>query len=202
VVLAGIAFVLVAAACSNAESVTSSLGAGSTTSALDTELESETPLYPVSPAALDAMPEAQAAAVADGTVTEAEFERAVLALVACLEGSGLEVTDFSTKPGSWSIAYASPSEDSRQEEAIYSECYIAHVEDIESYYLAERQPTAAEDAAQHETDRIAMIECLQAAGVDISDDADEDQVRRVGKLEGAAAYGRCFAEVKERAGKG
>jgi len=189
-VLGATALVLVAAACSGSE----------VTPAPPTpQVEAEVPVYPVSPAALDAMPEVQAAAIADGTVTEAEFERAVLALVACLEGSGLEVTDFSTKPGSWSIAYASPSRDGLQEEAIYSQCYAAHVEDVEVYYFAERQPTAQEDAAQHEADRIAMVECLQSAGVDISDDANSDEVDR---LQDDPDWIPCYFRMQELAGRG
>ncbi|VAW09650.1 hypothetical protein MNBD_ACTINO02-2507 [hydrothermal vent metagenome] len=199
--LVGVAFVSLAAACSSSEAVTGSPEDLPTASVPDTELEATGPVYPVTQAALDAMPEAQAAAVADGTVTESEFERAILALVACLEESGVEVTDFSTKAGSWSIAYASVDEESLQEDAIYLDCYSTHVQDVESYYFAERQPSAEEDAVQHEVDRTFMIGCLQRAGVDVADDAGMEEINSVGIVQDEPAWARCALRMNELAGR-
>ncbi len=127
---------------------------------------------PISPALLAELPESQAQILADGAVSDSEFEQALLGLVACLGNSGLDVTELDIGPTEWSLAYRSGFDDPTKDEAAYGTCYETHVEHVEAHYLADRQPTAEE----REATRTAMIECLREANIEVHDDADWGEI--------------------------
>ena len=123
----------------------------------------------------------QRQALADGVVTFAEYERAVLATIDCLKAGGLTVEgptprnngrllDFSfgaeRKPGE------SPADADTRILQISNKCDDEFRLDIDKVWTQQNLLTPA----QRDVQRAQLIECLRDAGSDIAVDADEEEV--------------------------
>ncbi len=139
------------------------------------------------------LPPFQEAILHDGAVTSAEFESAVLATIACLEERGVVIVEFEIRGGGWSLAYESGPEDSTAADQIYEDCYEERLVFVEEGYLAGFDPPPE----AIEAGRRAMVECLQEAGVDISDDATSTDIRAV--VDSDAATWFACTEVRDDA---
>ena len=142
-------------------------------------------------AQLATMPASQQKILEDRRVTDAEFEGAVLALVSCLEDSGIQVVEFDTRPSGWSIAYGTPGGDTEVDTAVYERCYDESLSYVEQYYLAEREPTEQEKAKE----RAGMVDCLREAGLDIRDDAEWFEIQDLATVD-SQSYVRCLERVR------
>ena len=136
----------------------------------------------------------QQAALADGRVTEAEYERAVLETAQCMRDNGAESTTF--REG-WRIRLQGPGVDSldaaKDWGAINLRCFEQHSDDVEAVWMLQHQPSQQErDAA-----RAALTVCLRAAGVPepLASNPSGPGARDL-RLAFAEAYTRCRAAAE------
>ncbi len=114
--------------------------------------------------------------LADGLVTQAEYERAFDAVVNCMTSQGLVVFGPTPMMADRYLAYA--VREGPQSESIMRTCeeefldpYINHA------WVTQRTPTGA--AAENA--RIDYRDCVRAAGVELADDADYYQIEEAAK---------------------
>jgi hypothetical protein len=136
--------------------------------------------------------------LADGEVTFAEYERATLAAIACLEGAGLVVDGPYPRNGvdsrflEYSYGFDEIPPDQRES---MSQRMIAAGDDCEREYrydvarVWEYQHLLAPE--ERERQRELLIDCLQAGGVDIADTASDEDIYRVSADPGIAAVRQC-----------
>lgn len=142
-------------------------------------------------AQIAALPEVQRRILADRQVTDAEFEEAVLAMVACLEESGIRVVEFDTRPAGWSIAYGAPGGDPQVESAVYDDCYDRSLAAVEPFYLAERGPTERERIEE----RTQFAACMREAGLDVREDAEWSELQELATVD-PQSYVQCMDRVR------
>jgi predicted dehydrogenase len=137
----------------------------------------------------------QEAALADGVVTFAEYERAMLATIECLRDGGVEVTDATPVPGDrLTFEFYSGDDDREAVRAAYQDCYERFAVAIDRAWATANAPT--EEELQEA--RQALAECLRDAGEDVPEQpALEDFVRL---QQTAEAFGRCSQAISEEFG--
>ena len=107
----------------------------------------------------------QAEILADGEVSNAEMERALLAVVACVRDGGYraELTGFVPGDG-WTFEVGAESaEEADRAEARFTLCSARFLSDVEAIYLAANSLTEAEIEQRNR----AILECLAAEGLDV-----------------------------------
>lgn len=128
----------------------------------------------------------------DGFVSDAEWESAILALVACLGEGGVRTVEYDTRPGGWSFAYAEAIPGSGVNvDSVYADCYSGYVQDVESIVLAQTELTPQEK----ERVRVAMVACIGSQGVELPDDADDTEMIDAAMQSSPRLYGECRAQV-------
>jgi hypothetical protein len=143
------------------------------------------------------VPEGQREAVADGVLTYAEYEAAVLATVACAEAAGLRIIDRphadpSGKTLLYSFAAGLDLAEAKRSNAIHHECYVAHLAAINIMWSAQNTPT--EDVLAEA--RQVLTECLRKALPEaaIPNGPIPDSIR------GSEAFLPCVEDVQRRYG--
>ncbi len=128
----------------------------------------------------------------DGFVSDAEWESAVLALIACMDEGGVRTVDYDTDPGGWSFAYTEAVPDSGVDvESVYADCYSGYVEGVEPVFLAQTGLTPREQ----ELVRVAIVACIRSEGIEIPDDADDMAMIEAVTQESPELYGNCRTKV-------
>ncbi len=107
--------------------------------------------------------EAQAPYLADGEVTPAEREAAFLAMVACMEDRGVEVTDYELQPRGGESIFVTSDLPEEAEDRIVRECRQEYYLAVAAVYARQHEPSERE-VAQH-LDRAA--ECMRSRGLPI-----------------------------------
>ncbi len=128
--------------------------------------------------------EYQKPALADGQVTFAEYERAVLATVECLKGGGLTVDGPQARDGGRFLDFSFgaqqlPGESSgdadKRIRAISDRCDREYRLDIDRLWVQQHLLTTQ----QRDEQRTQLITCLRDAGAPIKGDASEQDIFEV-----------------------
>ena len=109
----------------------------------------------------------QSEAIADGVITQAEYEKAVFATVQCLIDAGVRIVGepaYDEETGtrlSFEWDGGPTMEESLKTNELYFECKRTHSGAVESLWAAQNEPSEAELNAA----RKALGDCLRIAGV-------------------------------------
>ena len=137
----------------------------------------------------------QAAILGDGKLTQAEYEGAVLATVACLRDRGVRIS-VGPRPiprNSLEFAWETSNAEEDAAAAAYDFCYREYQDLVDIVRYRQNGPSQAEfDAA-----RAALIECLRQAGVPLPASASADDLRAA-DFDYPDAFATCQAEVTTR----
>ncbi len=141
--------------------------------------------------------EYQRPAFADGVVTFAEYERAVLATMECLKAGGLTVNGPSPRNNGRFLDFTFSAELKAGEATTEANARILQVSekcddefrnDIERVWTQQNLLTPA----QRDTQRAQLIECLRHAGAQLGLDADEEEVfKTVGEGRDSGGIREC-----------
>jgi len=119
----------------------------------------------LSAALTDAPPE-QKEILRDGVVTFDEYERAVLATIACLRDAGVEVIDIRPSDDGTSIDFTYggvPDEGADALEEVFNRCWDRHVSYVADLYSIQNARSPSE-TAEHVRQ---AARCMRAAGMEV-----------------------------------
>ncbi len=164
-------------------------------------------ISPADQAILSASSSAQvAAALADGVVTDDEYQAAVKATRECLSGAGIALGDpTTTADGSVMYEYggASAPDQHAQENASYDSCYQQNQRSID-VARSFREPPSPESI---EKSRVAFIACINAGGTSAlavpptTPMAPDTTTKQIFSMDSSvAAWRECAANVVSRFG--
>ncbi len=105
--------------------------------------------------------------LADGVVTPAEMERALLAVVECVRDAGFSAELIEFDPaGSWGLEVSGGTEaGTDQAEARWQYCSVSLTSEVETVFMRDHVPSEA-DRAQQEA---AVVACVRALGYEVDD---------------------------------
>jgi len=96
----------------------------------------------------------------DRVVTGDEYERAVLALISCLRGAGVQVTDPTPAPGGiYRYLYTSGSQDPRRVDQLYLQCYQRTLAAVERAWAEAHAPSEQELSDARNCTRQVLARC-------------------------------------------
>ncbi len=113
----------------------------------------------------------QAEILADGVVERSEMERAALAVHACMKSAGIDVIEFSYKPGHLTITYAhreTPGGVTTHEDLTYDKCVASNYGLVAEVRGLQTWPTEEE----RQRDWEAVRTCVRGHGVEEQFDED------------------------------
>ncbi len=155
----------------------------------------ESPLPADLARALESTSEFQREILKDGNVTHEEYERAVYATVQCMRDGGIRISQepYETWRGQLDFAWETRNEEEDALSArVHEECRAEHNDLVSIQYFYQVRPTEKERAEA----RIALIECLRSAGVQLSSDPTGEEFRALATTANAS-FRTCRAEVVE-----
>ncbi len=129
--------------------------------------------------------------LADGHISFAEYEEAVLAYVACATGRGIDVhVELRFQGKHFEIRATYPGDRAEELSALNDECFLREIGPIRPAWGLQNQPTEQE----LQQARAALAACLRDAGVDVPEDATSDDFANL-------PLTRTFAQCAERIGE-
>lgn len=138
---------------------------------------------------VDEATDAQKPYLEDGVVTPAEREAAFLAMKACMEDNGVEITDYTLRDDGETIQTASDLDDAA-EERIVKDCRAEEYMVVAAVFREQNAPSGQEEA---EIIQLAA-DCMREQGLETPESPTLDDLLAIDPLVG----GRCYDAARGR----
>lgn len=123
----------------------------------------------------------------DGELSFGEYESAVRATVACLEGEGIWVSDVELDGDQFAYTFGGSASVDEQEvvEETYERCYSQYQSTVDLAWVVQNAPS--EEESQAIRNEIAV--CLRELGLEVGEDPSHEEIVRIVQAAGNDAYG-------------